>query len=86
MTTTTTLILVFGRENVGPIACPYIVPYLYNRRRHLVQDRRFHSDLDTHSDITITGKEFRGTTGLWELFKRMNVYRREITTADLKKI
>ena len=22
----------FGRENVGPIASPYIVPYLYNRR------------------------------------------------------
>ena len=77
----------FGRDNVGRIASPYILPYLSNRRRrHLVQDRRFHSDLDTHSDITITGKEFRGTTGLWELFKRMNVYRREITTADLKKI
>jgi len=41
--------------------------------------------VDTDSDITIKGKEFRGTTGLLELLKRKAVDRRKITTYDLKK-
>jgi len=41
--------------------------------------------VDTESDITIKGKEFRGTAGLWELLKRKCVNRRKITTDDLKK-
>jgi hypothetical protein len=41
--------------------------------------------VDTDSDITIQGKEFRGTRGLWELLTRKTVDRRKITTDDLKK-
>jgi len=71
----------FGRENVGPIASPYIVPYLYNRR-YLDTQYGLRKDgesfkigdstvlVDPDSDITIKGREFRGTTRLWELLTR----------------
>ena len=65
---------VFGRENVGTIASPYIVPYYYNKRFIDTQyDIRKVGDsfmigdsailVDTNSDITIKGQEFRGTKG-----------------------
>jgi len=41
--------------------------------------------VDTDSDITIKGQEFRGTKGLWELLTRKNVNRKHIKTDDLKK-
>jgi len=41
--------------------------------------------VDTDSDITIKGQEFRGTKGLWDLLTRKNVNRKHITTDDLKK-
>jgi len=41
--------------------------------------------VDTDSHMTIMGKEFRGTTGLWELLTRKTMNRRKITTDDLKK-
>jgi len=86
----------FGRENVGPIASPYIVPYLYNRRYLDTQyDLRKDGDsfkigdttvlVDPDSDITIKGREFKATTGLWELLTRKNVDRKTITTDDLRK-
>jgi len=88
----------FGREKVGPIASTYILPYLSKRqRRHLETRYGIRKDgdsfkmgestvlVDTDSDITIKGKEFRGTTGFWELLKRKTVDRRKITTDDLKK-
>jgi len=87
-----------GRENVGSIASPYILPYLSKRqRRHLDTRYGIRKDgdtfkmgdstvlVDTNSDITIKGKEFRRTTGLWELLMRKTVNRRKITTDDLKK-
>ena len=85
----------FGRENVGPIASPYIVPYLYNRR-YLDTQNGLRKDgdsfkigdsavlVDPNSNIAIKGREFKGTTGLWELLKRKNVDRKKITTDDLK--
>ena len=86
------------RENVDSIAVPYILPYLSNRhRRHLDTRYGMRKDgdsfkmgdstvlVDTDSDITISGKEFRGTTGLWELLRRKTVDRGKITTDDLKK-
>ena len=87
---------VFCRENVGPIASPYIVLYLYNRRFPDTQyGLRKDGDpfkigestvlVDPDSDITIKGREFKGTTGLWELLTRKNVDRKKITTDDLKK-
>ena len=36
--------------------------------------------VDTDSDITIKGEEFRGTKGLWELLTRKNFKRKLITT------
>ena len=41
--------------------------------------------VDTESDITIKGKEFRVTAGLWELLTRKSVDRKKITPVDLKK-
>ena len=86
----------FVRENVGPIPSPYILLYLYNRP-FLDTEYFIRKDgdsfkigdstvlVDTDSDITITGKEFRRTTGLWELLTRKNVDRNKITTDDLEK-
>jgi len=85
----------FGRENVGTIASPYIVPYFYNKRFldtqygiRKVGDSFMIGDsairVDTDSDITIKGQEFRGTKGLWEVLTRKNVNRKHITTDDLK--
>ena len=79
----------FGRENVGSVASPYIVPYFYNRRFLDTQyDIRKVGNsvvlVDTESDITIEGQECRGTKGLWELLRRKRVNRILITTDDLK--
>ena len=41
--------------------------------------------VNTDSDITIKGQEFRGAKGLWELLTRKNVNRKHIMTDDLKK-
>jgi len=41
--------------------------------------------VDTDSDITIKGQEFRGTKELWELLTRKNVIRKLINTNELKK-
>ena len=86
----------FGRENVGTTASPYIVPYFYNRRfldtqygirkvgnSFMIGDSAVL--VDTDSDITIKGQEFRGTKGLWELLTRKKVNRKLITSDDLKK-
>jgi len=77
---------------------PYILPCLSKRRRsHLDTGYGTRKDgdsfkiddstvlVDTYSDITIRGKELRGTTGLWVLLTRKFVDRRKITTDDLKK-
>ena len=86
----------FGRENVGPIASPYIVLYLFNRR-YLDTQYGLRNDgdsfkigdstvlVDPDSNITIKGREFRGKTGLWELLTRKNIDRKNVTTVDLKK-
>ena len=41
--------------------------------------------VDTDSDITIKGQEFRWIKGLWEILMRKNVKRKLITTDYLKK-
>ena len=40
--------------------------------------------VDEDSDITIKGKDFKGTQGLWELMTRRNVQWDIIMTDDLK--
>ena len=86
----------FGREYVGTIASPYIVPYFYNKRLldtqygiRKVGDSFMIGDsailVDTDSDMAIKGQELRGTKGLWEILTRKNVNRKHITTDDLTK-
>ena len=41
--------------------------------------------VDNDRDIRIKGKEFRGTTGLWEILMRKSVNRKKFTTKDMKK-
>src|SRR5215510_10953229 len=40
--------------------------------------------VDDRGNLTIKGKEYRGTEGLWELLTRKKVKRENITTADLR--
>ena len=40
--------------------------------------------VDDTSDISIKGKHFKCTRGLWQLLKRKNVNRGDVTTDDLK--
>jgi len=86
----------FGTDNIGPTASPYILAYLYNRRS-LDTQYGIRKDgyafkiggssvlVDTDSDMTIKGREFKGTTGLWELLTRKKVERNKIMVDDLKK-
>ena len=41
--------------------------------------------IDDTSDITINGRHFKGTRGLWELLTRKNVTRGVVTADDLKR-
>jgi len=87
-----------GPANYGQddeIACPYLNPYMHNARFLDKQygirredHRRFmigHSVLtvDDTSDISINGRHFKGTRGLWELLTRKNITRGVVTTDDL---
>jgi len=85
----------FGRENVGSIARPYLMPYVYKKRFLEAQYgirkdgdifKFGYSDLvvDTDGDITIREKEFRWSEGLWELLTRKNVNRQHVTSDDLR--
>ena len=74
----------YGRENVGPVASPYLMPYVYKRRfldtqygvrkegnMFMIGDSPV--VVDTSGDITIKDRLFKGTKGLWELMTRKNV-------------
>ena len=85
----------YGRENVGPVASPYLMPYVYKRRFLDTQygvrkegDTFMIGDsqvlVDTSGDITIKDRLFRGTQGLWELLTRKNVNTEAVTKDDLK--
>jgi hypothetical protein len=41
--------------------------------------------VDESSGITVEGKQFRGTNGLWELLTRKNVNRSMFPPSDLKR-
>jgi len=73
-----------GRENVGPVASHYMMPYVYKRRFLDTQyGVRKEGDMfmigdypvlvDTSGDISIKDGVFRGTEGLWKLLTRRNV-------------
>ena len=40
--------------------------------------------VETYSDITFNGREYRGTPGMLELLWRKNVYHQKMTSIDLK--
>jgi hypothetical protein len=88
----------YGRTHFGEIASPYLTPYLYNRRfldkvfgirKDEGVDGPFmignsSVEVDDSSNVTIQGKQYRGTRGLWELLTRKKVNQSLITTQDLK--
>ena len=85
----------FGRENVGPVASPYLKPYVYKVRFldtqygvSKVGDIFMIGDLpivvDTDGDITVKKRVFKGSKCLWELLTRKKVNTEFITKDDLK--
>jgi len=85
----------YGRQNVGPVASPYLMPYVYKRRSldthygvrkegnmFLIGDSPIL--VDTESDITIKDRVFKGWKGLWELLTRKKVNTEDVTKDDLK--
>ena len=83
----------YVREKFGAVADSYLTPYLYKRNFldtqygickegnvFMIGDSQ--RTVDEDSDITIKGKDFRGTQGLWELLTRRNV-QWDITTTKI---
>jgi len=84
----------YGRENISPVASPYLMPYVYEGRILDTQygirkdgDMFIIGDspivVDTSGDITIKNRVFKGSKGLWELLKRKKVNTEYITKHDL---
>ena len=48
----------------------------------MIGDSQVSVDKDSH--VTVKGKHFRGTQGLWELLTRRKVQRDKLTTDDLR--
>jgi len=84
-----------GRENVGPVASPYLMPYVYKRRfldtqygvrkegnMFMIGDSLVL--VDTSGGITMKDRVFKGSKGLWELLTRKNVKTEVVTKDDLK--
>ena len=73
-------------ENVGPVASPYLMPYVH-KRRYLDTQYGVRKDgdmfmigdspivVDTVGDITIKDRVFKGSKGLWELDSQESEYR-----------
>jgi len=85
----------FGRENLGSVATPYLMPYDYKRRFLDTQyGMRKDGDIfkigdcavlvDQDGDITIKVKEFRVSEGLWELLTRKRGNKEHVTSDDLR--
>jgi len=86
----------FGRENVCPVAGPYLMPYVY-KRRFIDTHYGIRKDgdifmigdspvlVDQSGDITIMENEFVGSDGLWELLTRKNVNKQQVTLDDMRK-
>jgi len=82
----------YGRENVGSVASPYLMPYVH-KRIFLISQYGVRKDgnnfmigdsptvVDTGGDITIKGRMFKG---LWELLSRKKVNTEFINKGDLK--
>jgi len=87
----------FGRENVGSVASPYLMPYVY-KRRFLDTQYGIYKDgdilkivdssvlVDQDGNITIKAKDFRGLEGLWELLTRKIVNKEHVTSTIFRHI
>ena len=85
----------FGGENVGSVASPYLMLYVYKRRFLDTQyGMRKDGDIfkigdsvvlvDQGGDITIKETEFRSSEGLWELLTRKRMNKEHVTSDDLR--
>jgi hypothetical protein len=85
----------FGTRNFGKTASPFLTQYLYGTKSldtqygirkengvFMIGDSAF--TVDNASNIRINGKEYKGTSGLWELLTSQTVNRKKITEDDLK--
>jgi len=85
----------YGRENFGPVASPYLMPYVY-KRRFLDTQYGVRKEgnifrigdspvlVDTSGDITIKDLVFKASMVLWEPLTRKNVNTEFIIKDDLK--
>jgi len=85
----------YGRENVGTLSSPYLMPYVF-KRRFLDTQFGVRKDgamfmigyspimVDTGGDITIKDRVYTGSKGLWALLTRKKVNTEFITKDDLK--
>jgi len=85
----------YDRDNVGPVASPYLMPYVYKRRFLDTQygvrkggDMFMIGNLpiviDSSGVITIKDRVFNGSKILWELLTRKKVNTEYITKDDLE--
>jgi hypothetical protein len=85
----------YGPENVGSVDSPYLMYCIYKRLFLNTQyDIRNCGDIfkigdssvvvDTDGDITIKGKELRGSEGLWELVTCKKLNKQHATSDDLR--
>jgi len=72
------MVVEYGRENICPVASPYLMPYVYKRlfihtKYGIRKDgEMFRIDdspivVNTSGDLTIKDRVFKGSKGLWEL-------------------
>ena len=84
-----------GRKHYGEIASPFLGPYLSNTQlldtqygiRREGDNFKIGSStvtMDNMSNITIKGKQFKGTEGLWKLLTRKNVNYNSLDKNDLQ--
>jgi len=85
----------YGRENVGTVASPHLMLYVYKRRfldtqygvrkgGNMFMIGNSPVLVDPSCDITIKDQVFKGSKGLWELLTRKNVNTEVIAKDDLK--
>ena len=86
----------FGRKHYGELASPFLGPYLSNTRMLDTQYgiRRDGDNfkignsnvtVDNMSNITLKGKQFKGTEDLWKLLTRKNIDYDSIDKNELQK-
>jgi hypothetical protein len=86
-----------GGKAYGDLASPYLKPFLSTRGHSALNHYGIQRaggnfiigdsiiSVDRDSNLTIKGKHYKGTRGLWELLTRKDVNNKVITESDLKK-